>query len=220
MFQAKRPIEAPECSKALGYNNLATMAALHKIFHGKCYLCEQSNLNDPEIEHLEPHMGNEDKKFSWENLYYSCSRCNSIKGTKHTDILDCCNEDIDVFKAIKCVATAIGDHDIIVEPANGHDDERTLNTVDLISRCYNDRTTATRGVTRAELAAKIHEELVYYLNLRLGILNKRSTPEEIESSTQKMKVMFSEKYPFSAIWKWHVIEDSLLYDQVKDHIDF
>ena len=43
-------------------------------------------------EHLVPHKGNDDLKFAWENLFWACNRCNSIKNNSKYEgkIIDCC----------------------------------------------------------------------------------------------------------------------------------
>ena len=54
------------------------MKQLKKVFFGKCYICEIKPVQDPQVEHLYPHKGNIDKKFDWNNLFYSCSHCNNV----------------------------------------------------------------------------------------------------------------------------------------------
>jgi len=61
-------------------------------FHKKCYLCEAKPISI-NIEHIVPHKSDETLKFKWENLFYACVHCNSIKGTKYDNILDCTKDD-------------------------------------------------------------------------------------------------------------------------------
>lgn len=64
---------------------------------GTGYLCEQDELQSIQIEHLKPHHGgkNIDLKYDWNNLFFSCSHCNSVKNRKQyeSNILDCCSTD-------------------------------------------------------------------------------------------------------------------------------
>lgn len=54
-------------------------------------------MQDPNVEHLLPHKNGKclDRKFDWENLFWSCGHCNAIKnnGKYDTGIIDCCRED-------------------------------------------------------------------------------------------------------------------------------
>ena len=63
-------------------------------FHEKCYICEQGELQSIEVEHLLPHHNGKDleRKFDWNNLFLSCSHCNSVKNRQEYErnIIDCC----------------------------------------------------------------------------------------------------------------------------------
>ena len=97
MVKCERIFPAPaSLAKRKFYNEEDTVQALKKTFHNKCYICEVQNLQDGVPEHLVPHKGkNDDLKFDWENLFWSCSRCNSIKNCRKYDgkIIDCCKVD-------------------------------------------------------------------------------------------------------------------------------
>ena len=66
-------------------------------FHEKCYLCEQNELQSIEVEHLLPHHNGKelDRKFDWNNLFLSCSHCDSVKnrGKYETNVVNCCTDD-------------------------------------------------------------------------------------------------------------------------------
>ena len=91
-----------EKSKARGkYNTSEVIEALQEIFYGKCYICENKKVTSWEVEHLRPHGGNLDLKFDWNNLFWSCSHCNHIKGTSYTPILDCTKIEVDEVIAFR-----------------------------------------------------------------------------------------------------------------------
>ena len=115
MFNVIRPVEAPAALARGEYNTHEVVKVLNNMFFGKCYLCERGSIEDVEVEHFEPHMGDEALKFDWHNLFYSCSRCNGIKSSKHKNLLDCTDENIDVFRAIRLRMPSLPDDNIIVE---------------------------------------------------------------------------------------------------------
>ena len=77
------------------YNTSEVNEALQEMFHEKCYICENNAVTSWQIEHLVPHRGNTDLKFSWDNLFLSCAHCNNIKQDRYDPILDCTKTDVD-----------------------------------------------------------------------------------------------------------------------------
>lgn len=220
MFKVVRPASAPECSKRTGYNTVEIVEILAKIFHEKCYLCEQNSLSDPEIEHLDPHENDESKKFNWHNLYYACSRCNSIKGSTHRNILDCCDSSTEIFKSLRFTLPGFPDDNLRIEATSEYLNEKTINTAILLERCYNDAATGLRGITRSTLIEKIFAHYSDLLQLRITILDVKSASSQIETAKERLAVMFDSSFPFSAIWKWYILNDRKLYEKIKSLVTF
>jgi hypothetical protein len=65
MFNVDRVAPAPASLNKNQYNTKDVVDILEPMFHGKCYLCEQDELTDPEIEHFDPHKGDVTKKYDW-----------------------------------------------------------------------------------------------------------------------------------------------------------
>ena len=107
MVKIQRSYPAPEslekeAKKSSGsYSEQDVVDRLKNDFHNKCYICEVDNLQDPQIEHLLPHMDGKypERKFDWNNLFWSCGHCNSVKNQRKYDtgIIDCCKEDPEEF---------------------------------------------------------------------------------------------------------------------------
>lgn len=99
MVKVERSIPAPESlvqemKKVDGKYDRADVVERLKIdFNNKCYICELNDLQDPQIEHLKPHYAGKyiDRKFEWNNLFWSCGHCNGIKNQRKYDehIIDC-----------------------------------------------------------------------------------------------------------------------------------
>lgn len=86
------------------YRSDPVLAQLIADFHGKCYLCEDAE-PQPEIEHFEPHKGNLAMQFDWNNLFYACRHCNSIKGAHFWPLLNCTNPADKVWDSIEIVVS-------------------------------------------------------------------------------------------------------------------
>lgn len=55
------------------YSEADVIQRLKEDFHNKCYICELSNLQDPEVEHLLPHKNRTypERVFDWNNLFWA-----------------------------------------------------------------------------------------------------------------------------------------------------
>jgi len=220
MFNTVRNPQAPDCLNDEKYNTKEVVDILEPMFFGKCYLCEQDELSDPEIEHFDPHEGINDKKYDWNNLYYSCGRCNSIKSNIHRNILDCCDPDIDVFRIIKCILPSTPDGNIMVSSTSDEVNVKITNTVTLLDRCYNEVNTPLRGITRSVLIEKLFDHYTDFLTYRATLKRKKSTVDEKGHAKGRMNSMLKANFPFSVFWRWHVLSDSFLMADLQDLIDF
>jgi uncharacterized protein (TIGR02646 family) len=220
MFNVTRPLPAPECLIKNQYNHAEVVNLLEPMFYGKCYLCEQDALSDPEIEHFDPHENDHVKKFSWCNLFYACSRCNSIKSNTHKNLLDCSDSSINVCRAIKCVLPSIPNELITVTAMNMPASDKINNTVVLLDRCYNESQTALRGISRITLLDKIFEHYCYFIGYRNTLKNKKSSDDERKHAKGRIKEMLKAKFPFSIFWRWHLLSDDFLVKELHDLIDF
>ena len=220
MFSVNRTFPAPpSLSNRTSYNSTDVVTILENIFHGKCYLCESADLHDPEVEHFVPHEGDDNKKYDWANLYYACSRCNSIKSNKHKDILDCCSKEISVAKAMQHGMPSTPDDDIKIVARINND--QTKKTAELLHDCFNKRNTGIRSITRSALVESLFEHYTEYLNFRLKIISRKSTQSEINDSKERILNMANKSYPHSIFWQWCILEDNKLltmYPEFKDHI--
>ena len=96
--KARKAVAALKKAKASnsGCNTPEVNAALAEMFHGKCYICEnKEGISSFQIEHLNPHRGDTELMYDWNNLFWSCAHCNNIKNAKYEPILDCSQVDVD-----------------------------------------------------------------------------------------------------------------------------
>jgi hypothetical protein len=182
------------------------------MFYGKCYLCEDK-VADPVVEHFIPHEGDRKKEYDWNNLYYSCHRCNNLKGTTK-ELLDCCNSSIDVSCAIKCAFPGNPNDDILVEPQD--ESIKTKNTAFLLDKCYNENNTGIRGISREALHEKLFDKYCDFINYRRILKDEDSLPSEKDDAKEHLKNMIKVTYPFSVFWQWYVISDPFLNGIVRE----
>lgn len=126
---------AEEAKKVTGrYDKQDVIERLRKDFYNKCYICEMKELQDPNVEHLLPHKNGTypERKFDWENLFWSCGHCNSIKNNGKYDegIIDCCRQDPEEYLKFQV------ENDGVVIGVNDFDNEMQKRTALLIEETF------------------------------------------------------------------------------------
>ncbi|ENU31204.1 TIGR02646 family protein [Acinetobacter sp. CIP-A165] len=213
MFSVSRPNTVPKSLTGTNkdYRSEEVVVTLKQMFHGKCYLCERANILDIEVEHLDPHRGDVIKKFNWNNLFYSCSRCNNIKSHTHTNIVDCSliNDDVSRYLILDCPITNNKSIKVTVKES-GITSQQPINfTVMLLDECYNNTSTGIRGISRSELIKDIQRYSFQLQKLKNELLfpTEPLAQSEIDLKIEKLKAMCSPQFSYSAFWKWAITLD-------------
>ncbi|ELB2829349.1 HNH endonuclease [Vibrio alginolyticus] len=219
MFKVTRTYPAPDSIATKQYNKDDVLKRLKPIFFEKCYLCERDDIQDVEVEHFVPHQSNSELKYDWDNLYYSCSRCNSIKSNKYINLLDCADSSIDVGNLIRCLMPSTPDGKVKVEATNIKTQcNKTENTVKLLEECYNLENTALRGISREALMEQMWEHYTDLLLARQVLRKKKSGRSDKKRAEETIEAMLDVEHPFSTFWRYYYLNDSFLtkhYSQLR-----
>ena len=148
MIKVERSQPAPEslaieAQKKDGvYNKPDVIARLRQDFHKKCYICGTAELQDGVPEHRLPHKNGLylNRKFDWNNLFWSCRHCNGVKNTGKYDngIIDCCARDPE-----KLLKFEFLDGNVAVSSLAPKDAEANL-TAELVYEVFNRTNTGMR----------------------------------------------------------------------------
>jgi uncharacterized protein (TIGR02646 family) len=215
MFNVIRTQPAPVSLAGQGsYKSLDVIQELQSIFYGKCYLCEQSSLSDPEVEHFQPHGEDPNLKFGWNNLFYSCRRCNGIKSNKHINLLNCTDSKINVFEEIVHYAGNAAVGEVEIKASSDNPSQETVNTIKLLKKCFNEESTALKAVSKESLLERLLDDFNEFMIHRNILANKRSTQKDIALAMDNLSVMCDVDYPFSVFWKWHILNDSTINKKI------
>ena len=146
------------------YNLPDVIEQLRTDFCDKCYICELKSLTDPEVEHLIPHEGSRhlDLKFDWQNLFWSCRHCNSIKNQKKYagKIMNCCQVDPENHLIFRYQT----EDSIEVTPLD--EDELSIMTAQLIYETFNLKNTGIRiAASQARIDALKTAMLIFFKEL-------------------------------------------------------
>jgi len=212
MFNVTRPADAPESLAARrSYSEEDVLNKLREIFYDKCYLCEIKDPTSINVEHFDAHQGNLDKKFDWNNLFYVCVRCNNIKLAKYNNLLDCTNDNVDVFRSIKHLPPHTPyQSKIIIEAI--FTDEKTIETAALLDEIFNTEKTINKKITGKYLRKKVFHKYNEYLDDELPQTRK-------DESLERLQVLMSRNQEFSAFIRWVVLEDEYLRELLGASID-
>jgi len=219
MFNVSRPAEAPKSlAERRSYSEEDVLNKLREIFYDKCYLCEIKDPTSINVEHFDAHQGNLDKKFDWNNLFYVCGRCNNIKLAKYNNLLDCTNNDVDVFRLIKQLPPHTPyQSKIIIEPMAA--DDKTIETADLLDEIFNTEKTINKKITGKYLRKKVFHKYNRFLELVNEYLDDELPQERKDEALVRLQVLMSRKQEFSAFIRWVVLEDEYLHELLGNSID-
>lgn len=197
MVRVKRSMPAPESleiekNKASGsYEKTDVVERLRKDFHNKCYICEMDNLQDPQVEHLRPHFNgkNIDLKFDWNNLFWSCGHCNSVKNQRKYDehVIDCCALDPEVK-----IYFRLCDGNTNVQAVDPEDEDAKM-TAELVTEVFN-KTNSGMRVYKSNMR---FDELNREMNKLYTILEELSKNERSGFLLKQLQVLISAVYAFA-----------------------
>ena len=136
---------ASEAKKKHGsYRESDVLNQLEKDFYGKCYVCEIKPVQDPQVEHRLPHHNRiiPERVFDWNNLFYSCPHCNSVKnaGRYEEGIIDCCVRDPEELLKYQLIENHV---QVMVKDKT---DLEAIRTAELIEDVFNSTSTGIRTI--------------------------------------------------------------------------
>ncbi len=184
--------DAKNTNRESVYREGPVYAQIKEDFHGKCYLCEDDEATSINIEHFEPHKGNLEKKYDWENLFYSCGHCNNLKGDRFWPLLNCTNPNDQVWECIELrfIPFPKADVEIIAHPSDGKE-EKCKNTVDLLRKTIGGK--GTTRMKRDEANALRRKILRVYKDMAERIA---------DSDEAGIKKSVADSAPFAGLQRW------------------
>lgn len=180
-------------------------------FHEKCYICEQGELQSIEVEHLLPHHNGKDleRKFDWNNLFLSCSHCNSVKNRQEYErnIIDCC-----VVDPERMIHQKLMDGKVSVTAIA--DTLEAENTAALIEDCFELR---NRAIREKECQVKVRN-LQLTMNLLYKELDKYQS-RKTEKTFRALRGMLNRTYKFSGFTRTYVRDNLDRYPELAPYVE-
>lgn len=153
-----------EKAKASGsYNIASVVTALKNDSFDKCYICERKNPSSIEIEHFVAHQGDNNLKFNWNNLFFSCRHCNNSKGAGTFDnMLNCTIEEDSIELSIKFEINPLPKEVPIFTALRN--DAKVENTIALLKKVYIGNT-PQKLLEASYLRTELLKDVLYFYNL-------------------------------------------------------
>ena len=218
MVKIERSFPAPaslaiEAKKISGeYNKPDVVRQLRTDFHDKCYICGLKELQDPQVEHLLPHENGKypDRKFDWENLFWSCGHCNNVKNQAkyYGNVIDCCKQDPE-----ERISFHLHDGQVDVE-AKDASNVKAVMTAMLVKEVFGLDNTGLRDYKSDMRFRKLNMEMnKLYDNLEE--LDKNPTSYIV---LRKLKALLRRESGFASFKRNYVRERIKKYPQLSDYI--
>lgn len=188
------------------------MKRLRKDFHDKCYICGINKLQDPHVEHLLPHKNGRypDRKFDWNNLFWACGHCNSVKnqGKYDAGIIDCCKVDPE-----EVISFRLEDEKVQISSRDENNGKAVL-TAQLVTEVFNLNNTAMR-VYKSEMR---FQELNQEMNKLYDAIEELEDHPDLKVALRKLKALLRKESRFAAFKRNYIRDNQQKYRKLLEYI--
>lgn len=212
-FPAPASLETESRKLSGSYCEPDVIERLKQDFHNKCYICELKDLQDTEVEHLVPHHNGRypERKFDWNNLFWSCGHCNKVKNQQKYEggILDCCRQDPE-----KAVCFRLKGDGVLVQAKHAEDTKAVL-TAELVQEVFNRKNTGMR-IYKSDMRLK---ELKKEMNLLYDSLECIKVNPDSKIAQRKLKALLRRESKFAAFKRNYIRENQDRFPQLLLYIE-
>jgi uncharacterized protein (TIGR02646 family) len=211
-FPAPESLERESKKKTGSYSEPDVVKQLIKDFHNKCYICEINELQDPQVEHLLPHKDGKypERKFDWNNLFWSCGHCNNVKNQRKYDegIIDCCKEDPE-----ELIYFGLLNEEIQIY-ARDKENEKAILTAQLVTEVFNLKNTGMRIYKSEQRFQELNQEM----NKLYDALEEMNENPESKFVLRKLKALLRRESKFAAFKRNYIRENQDRFPQLLRYI--
>jgi uncharacterized protein (TIGR02646 family) len=211
-FPAPKSLEIESKKKTGSYSEPDVVEQLKKDFHNKCYICEINELQDPQVEHLLPHKDGKypERKFDWNNLFWSCGHCNNVKNQRKYDegIIDCCKENPE-----ELIYFGLLNEEIQIY-ARDKENEKAVLTAQLVTEVFNLKNTGMRIYKSEQRFQELNQEM----NKLYDTLEEMNENPESKFVLRKLKALLRRESKFAAFKRNYIRENQGRFPQLLRYI--
>ena len=213
MVYFKKSQPAPEILST--HNSQEILDRLEIDFHNKCYICEEKEPKDINIEHFVAHQGDKNLRLDWNNLFLSCTHCNNVKLADFQNLLNCTILSDKVDKALHYHCNPFPKekaefHIIIPSP-------EAIQTKELLEKSFNGKHTPQKTLESSNLRSLLIKEIRYFQGLLFDYDECKDT-EDKEYFLRKIKFHLSNASAFTAFKRWIIRDNAYFKQEFKQYL--
>lgn len=209
-FKKSQP--APNITSS--YNTADVLKRLKDDFHNKCYICEEKEPKDINIEHFVAHKGDSLLKLDWNNLFLSCTHCNNVKSDSFQNLLNCTKREDKVDEALYYHCDPFPKEKAefrIIIPSTKVDE-----TKELLEKTFNGEYTAQKTLESANLRSLLVKEIRIFQGFLFDY--DECCEEDKEYFLKKIKYHLSNQSAFTAFKRWIIRDNESLNREFQQYI--
>jgi HNH endonuclease. len=218
-FEKSQPapdcLEFEKCKKNGNYKCGTVLERIKNDFKNKCYICEYKEPITINVEHFIPHEGDNELKFSWDNLFLSCGHCNNTKLAKYNNILNCTCLSDKVDTDLKYIFKPFPYEKVKIEVLR--DDERVHSTKDLLIDVFNG-TTTLKKIEASNLRNKLLDEIMDFQESLKNYFLDTNTEEDKTHYLRKIRGHLNKASNFTAFKRWIIWDNERLNEEFGQYI--
>jgi len=198
------------------YNCEDVLERLQTDFKNKCYLCETKEPKSIHVEHFISHQGDNNLKFDWNNLFWSCVHCNSTKSTNYDNILNCTKIEDDVENALYYHMPPYPKELVNIEVLKTS--PKATSTKELLLKIYNG-STEHKIIEAANIRTALLNDIWDFQNALIGYYNPDNDDETNTFYLIKIKRHLSRSSNFTAFKRWIIKKNPKLKKDLEQYFD-
>jgi len=218
-FEKSQP--APDClalekTKAAGdYKCQGVLQRLKDDFCNKCYICEKAEPLSINVEHFRPHRGDQELKFSWENLFWSCAHCNNIKLGGFSDILDCTDLECSIESRLKYEFKPFPFENVKIHALDA--DPAVFSARTLIELVFNG-STELKIIESANLRNELLHDIRDFQGYLIEYFKLTCTGSRKEFVSNKIREHLHQASSFTAFKRWIIRDNERLMTEFENYL--
>ena len=198
------------------HNSQEILDRLKEDFHNKCYICEEKEPKDINIEHFVAHKGDDSLRLDWNNIFLSCAHCNNVKLDSFQNLLNCTlledKVDIAIYYHCDPFPKEKAEFRIIIESSKAEE------TKELLEKSFNGEHTPQKTLESANLRSLLVKEIRVFQALLFDYEESENDSEDRDYYLRKIKFHLSSHSAFTAFKRWIIRDNQALNQEFQHYI--
>ncbi len=198
------------------HNSQDILDRLEVDFCNKCYICEEKEPKDINIEHFVAHQGNDTLRLDWNNLFLSCTHCNNIKSNNFQNLLNCTilSDKVDTALYYHCNPFPKEKAEFSIKIPS----VKATETKELLKKSFNGEHTPQKALESANLRSLLVKEIRVFQAL-LFDYDESECSDNKEYYLRKIKFHLSKFSAFTAFKRWIIRDNPELLQEFSSYLE-